>query len=240
MHPPTAIEVQDSCTIEVIISTARQACIFIPKTVSFAYLQVNKFVAQFPLHVFKMNQLADSIIVIWKILCKEDGKTTYLMHHSSDDEGCTFIREDSSSDDSNFDGATTYPDVPHTIVFKCIGASRDSQSQASLRTARGVIASGGTVPVRMRPEPTNIVDSRAIVFECEIEKKWRTIGYVVTEVLDHVHVAISSGSILSVNFKCIRYVTHWTVSGPGYYTVISVTKIGPWSRLVKRYQSTIR
>ncbi len=127
-----------------------------------------------------------------KFLC---GETT---RHSSGDEDCTCIKEDGSSDsDSDVEGATTYldVDVPHTIVFKCIGASRDSQSQASLQTARGVIASGGTVPVRMRPEPTNIVDSRAIVFEHEIEKKWKTIGYVVTDILDHVHVAISSGSI---------------------------------------------
>ena len=102
------------------------------------------------------------------------------------------------------------------------------------------MASGGTVPVRMRFEPTNPVDSRAIMFECEIENKWRKIGYVVNEILDPVHAAITSGAIISVSFKCVKYVTHWTVSGPGYYAGINVTRHGPWNRLVKRYQSTIR
>ena len=43
--------------------------------------------------------------------------------------------------------------------------------------------------MRMRPEPTNIFDSRAIVFECESENKWKKIGYVVTEILEPVHAA---------------------------------------------------
>ncbi len=66
--------------------------------------------AQF-VHVFKMNQVADSIIVIWKFLCVETTR------HSSGDEDCTCIKEDGSSDsDSDVEGATTYldVDVPHT------------------------------------------------------------------------------------------------------------------------------
>ena len=75
------------------------------------------------------------------------------------------------------------------MVFKCLGASRDSHSQRVLQAARDVTAGGRTVSVRMRPEPTNIYDPRAIVFECESEKK---IGYVVTEILEPVHAAILS------------------------------------------------
>lgn len=67
--------------------------------------------------------------------------------------------------------------------------------------------SGYTVPVRMRPEPTNIVNSRAIVFECELDGKWKKIGYVVSDILDEVHAAISSNLIISVKFKCIMLPT---------------------------------
>jgi len=55
-----------------------------------------------------------------------------------------------------------------------------------------------TVPVRMRPEPTNIVNSRAIVFECELDGKWSKIGYVVSDILYEVHAAISSNLICKV------------------------------------------
>ncbi len=54
---------------------------------------------------------------------------------------------------------------------------------------RGVIVSGGRVPVRMGPGPTNsYVDSRA---KCETKK---TFGYVI-EILDHFHTTISSSLI---------------------------------------------
>ncbi len=45
----------------------------------------------------------------------------------------------------------------------------------------------------MEPGPTNsYVDSRA---EYEIKKKWKTVGYVVIEILYHVHTTISLGLI---------------------------------------------
>ena len=64
----------------------------------------------------------------------------------------------------------------------------------------------------MRPKPTNIVDSRAIVFECKLYGKWKKIGYILSDILDEVYTAISANLIMSVKFKCIKYVTHWTQS----------------------------
>ena len=80
------------------------------------------------------------------------------------------IKEDESEKDSDETTCSGSEDsasnsntesVPHTVVFKCIGAVRDTDSQTTLRTARDRLASGWTVPVRMRPEPTNIRDLRA-------------------------------------------------------------------------------
>lgn len=65
---------------------------------------------------------------------------------------------------------------------------------------------GCTVPVRMRYEPTNIVDARAVVFECLLEEKWVKIGYVVRDILDKVHSAIDNSLILNVRFKWLKYI----------------------------------
>lgn len=191
--------------------------------------------AQFP--ESPINVADDCIFVIWKGQCNEIAavQDDSEQEHTIEEEGS--LEEDDDDDDED---STALGAVPHTVIFKCIGASRDTHSQVVLRTARDMIANGETVPVRMIPEPTNMVDSRAIVFECQVEKKWSKIGYVVSEVLDPVHAAIRSNTIVSVEFRGVRYVTHWSASGPGYYAAISVTKMGPWDRIVKRYQSTIR
>ena len=60
------------------------------------------------------------------------------------------------------------------------------------------MASGSTVPVRMIPEPTNVRDARAIVFECQIENQWKRVGYVVSEILEEVHAAISARRMSSL------------------------------------------
>lgn len=95
----------------------------------------------------------NEILVVWKADPQEYEQE--LEGRIPDDEGDQSDREED------------VPDVPHTIVFKCIGTSRDSHSQLILQTVRNVIASGGMAPVRMRPEPTNVFDSKAIMFECE-------------------------------------------------------------------------
>lgn len=80
----------------------------------------------------------------------------------------------------------------HTVVFKCIGAVRDTQSQRVLYQAKNKLDSGWTVPVRMRPEPTNIRDARAVVFECKLEDKWQKIlGMLSKTFLTRFHSAIS-------------------------------------------------
>ena len=175
------------------------------------------------------------MLIIWN--CK-------VIQNESDAECEECIQDvnvipESTEESSESEKEDSGPCVPHTIVFKCIGAARDTLSQAALRCARDRMLHGWTVPVRMRPEPTNIADSRAIVFECELDTKWEKIGYVVSEILDEVHIAMTRNLIMSVDFKCIKYVTHWTRSGPGYFAGINVTKNGPWDHRVKLYSSTL-
>lgn len=165
----------------------------------------------------------DAVLVVWKYKLIQNESETEQEGKVVDDDN-SISESTADSNDSEKDLMSSNPCVPHTTVFKCIGAARDTQSQVYLRTARDRMLSGYTVPVRMRPEPTNIVNPRAIVFECELDGKWKKIGYVVSDILDEVHAAISSNLIISVKFKCIKYVTHWTRSGPGYFAGISITK----------------
>lgn len=186
-----------------------------------------------------MKLINNAVLVIWKCepLQKIYPEDTVFedSHLAKYDDGQSLS---DSSTDSNYSESVA-PSVPHTVVFKCIGATKDLQSQDALRKAKDRISMGWTVPVRMRPEPTNIVDSQAIVFECEIDGKWKKIGYVVSNILNEVHAAIDANLILSVHFKCIKFVTHWSQSAPGFYAGISVTKNGPWDNKVKLFRSTI-
>ena len=50
---------------------------------------------------------------------------------------------------------------------------------------------------------------------------WKTIGYVVSELLDEVHNVMDNGRIISVEFAWISYVTDWR-SGPAYFAGIII------------------
>ena len=106
---------------------------------------------------------------------------------------------------------------------------QNSGHQYVLQRARDIKASGSHVPVKLVHEPRNPCDSRAIAFMCEVDRKWQTIGYVVSELLDEVHAAIDAGDILSIQFAWIRYITDWSSSGPGFFAGIAIEKKGEWS-----------
>ena len=86
-----------------------------------------------------------------------------------------------------------------TVTFKCIGASRELYSQEALAAAKQKLEKGEAVTVRILPEPNNPYDSNTIALQCKVDNNWVTIGYVVREVLQHVHAAIESKSIVSVD-----------------------------------------
>ena len=58
--------------------------------------------------------------------------------------------------------------------------------------------------VRLRREPTNPKDSRAVAFDCTFgNSQWYRIGYVVSEAVDAVQHAIEESSIMAVKFEWI-------------------------------------
>ena len=65
------------------------------------------------------------------------------------------------------------------------------------------------------------------------------IGYVVREAAPHVAHAIANNLIVSCEFSWVRYIVHWSKSGQGWYTGITITKRGTWPTEVVRSASTI-
>ena len=63
----------------------------------------------------------------------------------------------------------------------------------------------------------------AIAFECLVDDKWERIGYVIRQLLDSVHYALSESKITAV---CLSqkshlyiefdWIVYWYKSGPGW------------------------
>ena len=96
-----------------------------------------------------------------------------------------------SDSESNHDSHSDHEAKPtHTLTFKCIGSTYDSNAQEVLCKASKLLQNNKDMPTKLQPEPTNQYDTRAIAFMCYIDKKWQRVGYVVQECLEHVHKAL--------------------------------------------------
>ena len=163
--------------------------------------------------------------------------------------------DDSQESDGSSDHETQSPDnacneiivdaIPHneqvpkyTISFKCIGASRDPESQRVLALAAKRQREGHIIDVVLRPEPQSKYDAKAITFAIKQDDVWKRVGYVV-RALDSVHDALRNNEIVKVELRCIKYLLHWSRSGPGWYAAVDVTKIGRWSTIVEQHRSTM-
>ena len=151
-----------------------------------------------------------------------------------------YLLSDSESTHEEDENSFELPEVTHSVVFKCIGSTHHPESQDALSEAASLINAGTEVPVKLIKEPNNQYDSRAIAFHCKLPKKdsWIRIGYVIKELLDHVHTAMDENKIMGVKFDWVKYLVIWSRSGPGFYAGIKITLNGEWHKDVCRYQST--
>jgi len=76
----------------------------------------------------------DAVLVVWKYKLIQNESETEQEGKVVDDNSVSESTADSN--DSEKDLTSSNSCVPHTIVFKCIGAARDTQSQVYLCTAR--------------------------------------------------------------------------------------------------------
>ena len=115
--------------------------------------------------------------------------------------------------------------------------TRDPNLQETLRLVAFKLKDKKEVVVQLSPEPTNPVDAHAIAFQCKLNDKLHRIGYVLREALDDVHDAFQRKKIVTVQFEWVKYIIHFSRSGPGWYAGIKVTISGQWPLSVVRCSS---
>ena len=63
--------------------------------------------------------------------------------------------------------------MTHTVTFKCIGTTKETQYQERLKRIAQLHDRGLQVSCQLKPEPDNPFDSNAIAFECQIDGIWQ-------------------------------------------------------------------
>ena len=182
-----------------------------------------------------MNNLTfieDVIFVIWDWKwIKEDSDSG-----SDTSAASILVPAFDSEDDSNSDDAPDSSEVTHSVTFKCIGSTKEQRYQEFLARIAQKRSKGEDVQCKIKPEPTNPVDSQAIAFESEIDGVWQVIGYVVKEALCDVHNALAAKKVISVSFDWVKYQLYWLA--PGWYAGINITRLGKWSSTVLHSHSS--
>ena len=59
------------------------------------------------------------------------------------------------------------PAITHSVVFKCIGCTKELHYQELLALANQKMNKGEGVPVKLQREPSNPYDCNAIAFMCQ-------------------------------------------------------------------------
>ena len=141
------------------------------------------------------------------------------------------------TDESDDDSSNAIQAITHSVIFKCIGSTKEHVYQETLALANKKRSEGIAVPVKLLKETSNPVDAKAIAFVVNINDTWERIGYVVQEIRDEVHKAMDDCCILNVQFDCIKRMLYF--KHPGWYAGIKITRSGEWSHNVICSRSTL-
>ena len=212
----------------------RHGSIIVGMVLTMEYLcstQVEEFCKGAPAH--HLNHPEEGVYLIWKwdwIMPTRPlaGDVTPPIYNGSECESV----HDHTDEEENGEQADDEP-AHHTVLFKCIGATRDQRQQTALERTNELLREKKDVTVALFPEPTNPVDSKAIAIKCELDNsQWHRIGYIVHEALDDVHEALHTKAIVSVSFGWVKFRIDFQRSGPGFYAGIAITRRGRWSARV--------
>lgn len=176
------------------------------------------------------------MFIVWEWIWFDD--IEHVSETSSEDMRALSASIDSCSESDSHTTTSPEPMPLHTVVFKCIGCTRDQQSQQILQEVSQKLENDEEVLVNLYPEPDNKFDNKAIAFKCFIRGEWHRIGYVVKEALVDVYNALEKKAITAVQFAWAKYIITWTRSGPGYFAGIRITRKGKWSKEVCQSAST--
>ena len=174
-------------------------------------------------------------LVIWQWEWTEEDTCDGTLGSAS--QGDSLQQDGELSTDSDL--TDTDNDTLDTVCCKCVGVTRDPSYQQALEAAYKQLQQGTIVDVKLVPEPNNPYDSRAISFQCLVKQSWKIIGYVVRELCDCIHDAITKHSIVEVKLSWIKYKVIRT-TGPGYYAAVNITRKGEWPIIARKYSSTMK
>ena len=132
----------------------------------------------------------------------------------------TVSDSDNSDDDSTTDltaslSLLTTGDtvITHTVTFKCIGSTKETQYQEALSSAAARLNRGEAVLCQVLPEPNNPIDSEPICIQFELDRKWYKVGYVIHEALSDLHTALRESKVTKVSINWIKYIIYWRTLG---------------------------
>ena len=132
----------------------------------------------------------------WTVIQSEPG--------DSETEGVAEREDECSSSSDELDNARNSPtnkENLYSIVFKCIGSTKEDQYQETLAGMALKKRSGEQLEVRIHSEPLNPFDSRAIAVQCFYNDKWERVGYLVRDVLEEVHQAFEEKKLCEVEME---------------------------------------
>ena len=92
-----------------------------------------------------------------------------------DKVGTVDVALSSNDNISNEETKDDIPAITHSVVFKCIGCTKEFCYQELLAQVSQKIKKGEAVPVKLEKKPNNPYDSNAIAFMCQAEKDWERI-----------------------------------------------------------------
>ena len=145
------------------------------------------------------------MFVMWNWQWMEDFDSEQDSVVSGDEPGDAAPSNSEESDNDEEAEDDNIPAITHTVVFKCIGCTKELRYQELLVLANQKRKKGEDIPVKLEKEPSNPYDSNAIAFMCLAENNWEWIGYVMSEALADVNEAISNNKILKTFFSWIKY-----------------------------------
>jgi hypothetical protein len=129
--------------------------------------------------------------------------------------------------------------VTHTLPFKCIGAARERHRQEELERAYHILhIQNRDVQVKLRPEPNNERDSKAIGIDMDYGSGWIHVGYIASELTMYIHPLLLTGDIVNMSVEHIRFQVYFLKIG--FYPKILITRNGAWDPFVIHSSRSVR
>lgn len=116
------------------------------------------------------NLCDGKVFVIWKWEWEEPEQ-----NEREENSSITNVAEDCDINECE-DNECASTSITHSVVFKCMGSTKCVRSQEVLAEAAHKLRRSENARVRLRREPTNPKDARAVAFDCLLGNCWERIG----------------------------------------------------------------